>query len=264
MKQQSNITNIEGLEGLVKTIVDTNTYFINKAQQQVNTALTIRNWVVGCRIVEYEQNGKDRAAYGAQLLETLAQGLKELNLKGMSATNLKLYRQFYLAYPQIRQTVSDELQKAGFELRVIGQAVSDILKKEQPGCASLISSLSFSHFIELLKVEQEAKRHFYEEETIRNNWSVRTLKRAIDSLLYERTGLSKDKAVVREKFGKASENQPEAMFRNTYLLEFLGLEEKETYSESDLEERIISNLQQFLLELGRGFCFEARPLALRY
>jgi predicted nuclease of restriction endonuclease-like (RecB) superfamily len=132
------------------------------------------------------------------------------------------------------------------------------------GQDNLLTRLSFSHFIELLKAEAGAKRQFYEMEAIRNNWGVRTLKRAIDSLLFERTGLSSKKEQVQLQFEKEEPTEPEAVFRNTYLLEFLGLEEKSAYTENDLEERIITNLQHFLLELGRGFCFEHRQRRITF
>jgi predicted nuclease of restriction endonuclease-like (RecB) superfamily len=253
----------KSLEQLAAVIQETNSYFLNKAQQQVNTALTIRNWVIGCHIVEFEQYGKDRAAYGEKLLPTLAHRLKGINLKGMGETNLKLYRQFYQAYPQIRQTVSDELQNIDFQMIEIGQAAPDESQHQQV-FGSLINRLSFSHFIELLKADSEEKRRFYEQQAIQNNWPVKELKRAVDSLLYERTGLSPNETTTLQDFKKAAIELPESVFRNTYLLEFLGLEDKAPFSESDLEERIITNLQHFLLELGRGFCFEHRQRRITF
>jgi predicted nuclease of restriction endonuclease-like (RecB) superfamily len=254
---------LKNLEQLAFAIQQTNAYFLNKAQQQVNTALTIRNWIIGCHIIEFEQKGKDRAAYGEKLLPSLALRLKTMNLRGMGETNLKLYRQFYLLYPQIGQTASDELQKAGFQLAGIGQLAPDELPL-QPAMGSLLNQLSFSHFIELLKTESDEKRQFYEEQTIQNNWPVKGLKRAIESLLYERTGLSKNKAAALQDFDSKVDSLPETVFRNTYLLEFLGLEDKAPFTENDLEERIITNLQHFLLELGRGFCFEHRQRRITF
>ncbi len=258
---------INNLEILSKTIQETNQFFINRVQKQVNVAMTLRNWIIGCNIVQYEQSGEDKAKYGKKVLETLASKLKEKGLKGLAETNLKLFRQFYLTYPQIRQIVSDELKPADLQLIKIGQKVSDkstLLKEAVLHVSLLINSLSFSHFIELLKADSGSKRIFYEAQSIKNNWGVRELKRAIESQLYERTGLSKDKELVIEKFNKEHEQKPEQVFRNTYLLEFLGFEERDIYSESDLEERIITNLQNFLLELGRGFCFEARQRRITF
>ncbi len=128
----------------------------------------------------------------------------------------------------------------------------------------LLTHLSFSHFIELLKADSDTKRRFYEVQAINNNWGVRDLKRAIESLLFERTGLSNVKEIPLQKFNEKVELLPENVFKNTYLLEFLGLEDKAEYSESDLEESIITHLQNFLLELGRGFCFEARQKRITF
>lgn len=128
----------------------------------------------------------------------------------------------------------------------------------------LLERLSFSHFIELLKLDAPLKGKFYEVETIKNNWSVRDLQRAMNSMLYERTGLSSNKdAVLSEEFKKKN-LKAENIFRNPYMLEFLGLEEKAIYTETDLEQAIINHLQNFLLELGRGFCFEARQRRITF
>jgi predicted nuclease of restriction endonuclease-like (RecB) superfamily len=130
--------------------------------------------------------------------------------------------------------------------------------------AQLLRRLSFSHFIELIKAESLLKRVFYETEAIKNNWSVRELQRAMNSMLFERTGLSKDKEAVLKKYRKGSGLKPEDVFRNPYLLDFLGLEEKSHYVETDLEQAIIDHLQTFLLEMGRGFCFEARQKRITF
>ncbi len=262
------------LENLTTAIQDTNSFFLNKVQKQVNVAMTLRNWLIGSYIVEYEQLGEDRATYGLMVLETLASRLKEQGLKGMGETNLKLFRQFYQLYPQIRQALSDELKDIDLQRFKISQTASDLLDSSEitvKGKAEnniqfslLINSLSFSHFIELFKADSEPKRRFYEEQSIKNNWGVRDLKRAVESLLYERTGLSADKETVLKQHISQNNLKPEDVFRNTYMLEFLGLEEKTSYSESDLEESIITNLQNFLVEMGRGFCFEARQKRITF
>lgn len=257
---------VKNLEHLAAIIQETNAYFLNKAQQQVNTALTIRNWLIGLYIIEYEQNGSDRARYGAALLKTLAKKLTDKGIKSLQERNLYLCRDFYRAYPQILQTASAKLYLADFEMFKKVQTASAKLPESETieNIGQLLTRLSFSHFIELLRTESEAKRRFYEGQAIENNWPVKELKRAIDSLLYERTGLAKDSAATLEDFQKAAVGMPEAVFRNTYLLEFLGLEDKAPYTENDLEERIITNLQQFLLELGRGFCFEHRQRRITF
>lgn len=270
----ANIQKMKTLENLTTAIQDTNRFFLSKVQKQVNVAMTLRNWLIGSYIVEYEQLGEDRATYGLMVLETLASRLKEQGLKGMGETNLKLFRQFYQLYPQIRQALSDELKDIDLQRFKISQTASDLLDSSEitvKGKAEnniqfslLINSLSFSHFIELFKADSEPKRRFYEEQSIKNNWGVRDLKRAVESLLYERTGLSADKEIVLKQHISQNNLKPEDVFRNTYMLEFLGLEEKTSYSESDLEESIITNLQNFLVEMGRGFCFEARQKRITF
>ena len=271
MNQKNN------LERLTNTIQETNQFFINRVQKQVNVTMTLRNWIIGCHIVEYEQSGEDRAEYGKKVLETVAVRLKEKGIKGMAETNLKLFRMFYNTYPKIRQTLSDELQLNDLQHIKISQTLSDKsfskkhndIKKRIDAAdlkqvSLLINSLSFSHFIELLKADTTVKRRFFEVQAINNNWGVRDLKRAIDSLLFERTGLSTSKEATLKKHIVQNDVKPEDVFRNTYMLEFLGLEEKSSYSESDLEESIITNLQNFLIEMGRGFCFESRQKRITF
>ena len=258
---------INSLEILSKAIEETNRFFINRVHKQVNVAMTLRNWLIGCHIIEYEQSGKNRAKYGNKVLENLALRLKEKGIKGLAETNLKLFRQFYNTYPQIRQTLSDEIKTVDLMFVKIVEEPSDKSYRQQESISNismLINTLSFSHFIELLKADTDVKRRFYEVHAIQSNWGVRDLKRAIESLLYERTGLSTDKETTLEKHIVQNGVKPEDVFRNTYLLEFLGLEEKLSYNESDLEESIITNLQNFLIEMGRGFCFEARQKRITF
>lgn len=259
-------THTNNLEGLAKAIQQTDAYFLQKAQKQVNTSHTLRNWMVGLYIVEYEQNGRDRAQYGSGLFKAIANRLAEKGVKSLQERNLYLCRDFYVAYPQILQTVPAKSYLIDFQQSEILQTVSAKfpISEIATDFNILISNLSFSHFIELLKANSDPKRRFYEAQAIQNNWSVRDLKRAIESLLYERTGLSTEKKKTLETFKREADLRPEAVFRNTYLLEFLGLEEKQVYSESDLEERIITNLQNFLIEIGRGFCFEARQKRITF
>jgi predicted nuclease of restriction endonuclease-like (RecB) superfamily len=133
-----------------------------------------------------------------------------------------------------------------------------------PDTDLLLNSLSFSHFIELMRAETPLKRAFYEQQAIKNNWGVRELKRAMNTLLFERTGLSTDKQAILAKAKGSDALLPEDMIRNPYVLEFLGLAEKAQYSENDLEEAIINHLQEFLMEAGRGFCFEARQKRITF
>jgi predicted nuclease of restriction endonuclease-like (RecB) superfamily len=265
MKKLKN-TSVNNFESLATTIQQTNSFFLDKVHKQVNTALTLRNWIIGYYIVEYEQSGKDKADYGAALFKAIAQRLIKMGVKSLQERNLYLCRDFYRAYPKILKTVSAKSYLVDFKSFAILQTVSAILTKpdESANLNLLLTNLSFSHFIELLKADTGIKRRFYELHAIENNWGVRDLKRAIESLLYERTGLSTDKEATLKKRIVPNDMKPEDVFRNTYLLEFLGLEEKPSYSESDLEESIITNLQKFLIEMGRGFCFEARQKRITF
>jgi len=213
------------------------------AVQYVNTALVATYWLMGRRIVEYEQKGRERADYGEELLVKLAADLSSRFGKGFSLRNLRNMRSFYTMFP-IRQTPSAELS--------IFQTVSGISE-----ALTRKFSLSWSHYCLLMRMEEPFQREFYEAECIRGNWSVRQLDRQIQSMLYERTALSRRKSAV---LAKAHEKpiiiKPEDEIKDPYILEFLGL--KDEYSESQLEEALIRHLEHFLLELGVGFTFAAR------
>jgi len=248
---------------LLFSIENTHDKFISLTYNQINYYNTIRNWLIGCFIIEFEQHGEDRAVYGKAVLKNLSKRL--IHIKGMSLTNLKLFRQFYLTYPEIGQTVSDQFEELG--LSVISRTLSDQISTDAYLYLSpekLLTSLNFSHFIELLRVEDSLKRRFYEVETIKNNWKVRELERAIDTLLFERMGLSEDKLSVIEKIKDNHPAKISDLIKNPYLLDFLGLSEKPEYSEHDLEKAIIDHLQKFLTELGHGFCFEARQKRITF
>ena len=253
---------------LLVSIADTSHYFQQQAQKQVNVALTLRNWLIGVYLVEYEQHGQDKAKYGEKLYKNLAKKLQEQGVKGLSFTNLHLCKQFYVAYPQIVQTVSEHLPMMLQNGINILQSTSISTQRPptewQINVFDLINRLSFSHIIELLKADLPLKRFFYESQAIQNNWSVRELQRAMNSMLFERTGLSTDKAAVVQKHAQGTGLTAEDVFRNPYMLEFLGLSEKAEYSESDLEQAIINHLQSFLLEMGKGFCFEARQKRITF
>ncbi|MDO8733666.1 MAG: PDDEXK nuclease domain-containing protein, partial [Elusimicrobiota bacterium] len=210
--------------------------------------------------VEYEQKGKERAEYGEALLKKISKDLTLQLGKGFTERNLEHMRQFYLIYPEIPHTSCAELPKSKSgkshtvcaELEPIFQTVSGILEtlsREFP--------LSWSHYRLLMRLDEAFKREFYETECIRGNWSVRQLDRQIQSMLYERTALSKRKMVVIDKaHQKPIILKPEDEIKDPYILEFLGL--KDEYSESQLEEALIKHLEHFLLELGIGFTFVAR------
>jgi predicted nuclease of restriction endonuclease-like (RecB) superfamily len=294
-------------EGLIDNVYQTHCALQLNAQKAVNQNLTIRNWLIGLYIVEFEQNGEDRAKYGTRLLEEMAKNVKIKGIKGLDTRTLRTCRTFYNTYPQIRgsvtaelqnieygnitsitsedfqirQTLSAELQKAHKiqiqqsvtaesqtnvnQINIIRGSATPELEKEHPIPPEvLLSRLSFTHFVELLKKDDPLERLFYEVETIKNNWSVRELERAMDTALYIRTGLSKDKDAVIRKFKNQKPAQSVDVIRDPYFLEFLGLEERSSYSESELEEAILNHLQQFLIELGTGFCFEARQKRITF
>lgn len=239
------------LSSLISTIDSVHNTFQAKAMQSVSINLTLRNFVIGYYIVEYEQNGSDRATYGSKLIENMAQKLS--HIKGMSRSNLQSFRQFYLMYPQIRQTVSGEFKP------ICKKSQTSIDLSLSVPSQKLLRSCSFSHFIELIKIDDELKRTFYEVETIKGNWSVRELKRQVESLLYERLGLSIDKkSLLQSLEDKKEVFNPTSIIKEPYILEFTGLETKLKYNENDLESALLNHIEDFLLELGSGFCFEAR------
>lgn len=196
-------------------------------------------------IVEEEQNGNMRAEYGKQILMELSKVLTNEFGKGFSVTNLKQMRQFYLIY-SIRQTPSDELE-------------------EKQQTASAIFSLSWSHYLILMRISNLEERKFYEIEAQKNNWSIRELQRQFDSDLYTRLALSRDKEKVKElsEKGLVIEKAKDAI-KDPYILEFLGLPELSSYSETELEEQIINKLEHFLLELGNGFTFVGRQVRFTF
>jgi predicted nuclease of restriction endonuclease-like (RecB) superfamily len=266
------------LDHLINSIQSINTGLRDTAAKAINKCVTARNWLIGYYIVNYEQNGEDRAEYGERILQSLAERLDD---EGLSYRNLKLYRQFYLAFPElgvgvgqfllsqssIGQPVVAQLQSNENELIRIWQPVvaqfkesekrevyDDLISPDQ-----VFNSLSYSHLVQLLNITDPLEKAFYEIEAIKGIWSKRELKRQIDSQLYLRTGISKNKdAVVALANKEATTTNITDIIRSPYTFEFLGLKGKEVVEESDLESALIDHLQEFLLELGNGFCFEAR------
>lgn len=246
---------------LVQSIQQTHEELAAQASRSVNFSLTLRNWIIGCYITEYEQKGMDRAAYGDRLLERLSLHLKKDGVSRSETRELRRYRQFYQIYPQIRDSLTPELRNK--LLRRLPAEGSKIREPATPEFAisgeKLISRLSFTHFVELLKCENATKRTFYEVECMRGNWSVRELRRQIGSLYYERSGLSKNKAKLAVLAQNGAEiTEPQLAIRDPYVFEFLGLKPVEVMSESHLENELLEKIQEFLLELGHGFCLEAR------
>jgi len=236
----------------------------------LNQALVLRNWIVGATIVEYEQAGNDRAQYGARLLERLADDLAARGLVGLGLSRLRSCRLLFQAYPQFRQTLSGEFGARAVLSASIRQTLSDELPLRPADITPLppeqLLRLSWSHLHELLAIDDPLKRAFYENECLAGAWSVRQLQRQIESLLYERTGLSTDKRAVIERgrmqAGAETTQSIAELIRDPYVLEFTGLAERAAWSENDLETALLDHLQRFLLELGTGFCFEARQFRM--
>ncbi len=214
------------------------------------------NFEIGRHIVEFEQRGEDRAEYGKQVLKQLAERLGAEFGSGFSVTNLKLMRQFYVLYaPRIGQTVSD-LSASPAPPPSIGQTLSDLLAA---GASTRPFTLSWSHYVFLLGIKNAEERSFYEIESTQQNWTLRDLRRQFQSGLYERLALSRDKAGIRQLAQQGQTvSRASDLLKDPLVLEFLGLSEQARFSESDLETAIISQIEHFLLELGKGFLFEAR------
>jgi len=234
----------------------------------VNTTLTLRNWLIGGYIRDYEQNGADRAQYGTHLLENLSDSLQGCLDRCYTGRYLGLCRQLFDAYPSIRKSVISEsgiaLMPGILEPSVTRQETRKSAISELGADSwTLVQRLSFTHLVELLALEDPLKRAFYEIECIRGNWSVRALKRQIATLYYERSGLSVDKEKLSEMAHATAEKaEPKLAIRDPYIFEFLGLKASEVVSESNLEEALLNNLHEFLMELGHGFCFEARQKSI--
>ena len=246
-----------------------------QAKRAVNLSLTLRNWVIGWHVREYEQNGADRAKYGEALLDKVAERLGAAGLVGVTARYLRLCRQFAAVYPGIWRSVTAKSEHALLpnpiwrSLTAKSSAAPNMAMPETatPPLAApaekLLSALSFTHLEQLIAIDDPLKRAFYEIECIRGNWSVRSLKRQIATLYFERSGLSKDKAKLAAMVQKGVETaEPKLAIRDPYIFEFLGLRAKDAMTESDLEAALVENLREFLLELGHGFCLEAQQKSI--
>lgn len=268
--------NFESLVGQINQVQDA---LQAQAAHAVNLLLTARNWLVGYYIVEYEQHGEDRAKYGEKLINRLA---KEIDRKGFEPRRLREFRQIYIVYPQLGASIASYLQKNNQELTVFGvlpfwqtaSAKSQTPENQTDGIWRTASAkleewatppdrlfyrLNFSSLLYIAGLENPLKRAFYEQEAIRGCWTYRELDRQVSSQYYERMGLSKDKKELQKLAVKnAQQLAPRDILHNPVTLEFLGIESKEAYTETKLESYILNHLQSFLLEMGRGFCFEAR------
>ena len=238
----------------------------------INRNITIRNWLIGYYIIEFEQKGEDRARYGQQLLKSLE---SSINIKGLNETLFKWSRIFYQRYPSVENVISSILsQITDLNIPQIGATshestnkniiakratLSHELQTPHTEIFKLISNLSFSHIRELLVIDDDAKRVFYETECIKGSWSVRELRRQINTLLYERSAMSKNsEKLIQLTNDNITYSNIEDIIRQPFTFEFLGLKAQDVVEEKDIETALLNNLQEFLLELGYGFCFEAR------
>lgn len=269
---------------LVTSIEEVHLKLQARAGRAVDISRTMRNWLIGCYIAEYQMRGADRAKYGEHLLKDLATDLKSSGMKGVAERELRKFIIFYKIYPQIWDSVSLEFIKLlsdnmNIDVQIIrgsltpklGNKAQDDLKTDfqlirgtlspelQLSGNELVNKLSFSHFLELIAISDPYKRVFYEIESMRGCWSVRDLKKQIGKLYYERSAMSENKEELAKIVNSESEQyKPELVFQDPYFLDFAGLNMKDIVTESDLETELIDKIQAFLLELGHGFCFEAR------
>lgn len=250
---------------LANSVLQTHQTAQSGAIRAVNQMATLRNWLIGCYIVEYEQKGSDRAKYGERLLKRLEE---RVNTKGLNETLFLAARRFYSFYPQIgelfelriRPTVSDKLMvpsSISATLSPKSEKSATVSPKFTTSASALVSKLSFSHIREIMLQDDPLARFFYETECIKGTWSVRELRRQISTNLYFRSGVSKDPEKLLASI-KPETTSPALVIRQPFTFEFLGLQAKDVITEGDLEDALITHLQDFLLELGKGFCFESR------
>ena len=260
-------------ENLATTFQVTQDALLRHSARAVDSALVVRNWLFGWYLVEFENASASRAdLYGKELINKLAKRLKEKGLQGISPTNLRKFREFFQAYPEIQRATSvtslaglgsPSFPQDSASTEKIQQTLSveSFQSMRQAAFTQIASSLplGWSHYVELLTLEDPPERSFYEIEAASNQWSVRELQRQIASSLYQRLALSRDTNEMRRLAveGQVVEKAAD-LIKNPIVLEFLGLQDRPHYSEDELESAIIDQLESFLLELGKGFLFEAR------
>lgn len=254
----------DGYSDVLESMVDLLESARRLSARAVNSIMTATYWEVGRRIVELEQGGEKRAEYGELVVKQLAVDLTNRFGRGFSWRNLYQMRSFFEAYPDILQKVS-----AQSENRIL-QTPSAKSQDSTTEALTVLPSLSacfplpWSHYVRLISIDDENARRFYEQEALRGGWSVRQLKRQIDSQFYQRTLLSKNKAAMLRKGEEPLPGDlvtPEEQIKDPFVLEFLDL--KDEYSEHDLEEALVHKLEEFLLELGSDFAFIGRQKRLR-
>ncbi len=249
------------------------------AARSVNSAQVLANWLIGREIFLAEQGGTERAIYGEKIIPELAKKFKSAGLKGLGSTNLKLFRAFHLSYPNllegaISHTLRDQFRLQTTEINQTPRREPEATSEEHPAPirhalrdefkpGQFTPNLSWTHYRTLLKVPRPEARSFYEIEALQNSWSARELDRQISSLLFDRLAQSTDKKGLLKLASEGHHPQsPAHIFKDPFIIEFLGLPESEKLIESDLESALLANLQTFLLELGNGFAFLARQQRL--
>ena len=227
--------------------------------RQVNQTMVYTYFEIGRMIVEEEQRGKERAGYGKSLLKDLSKELTKEFGRGFSVDNLERMRKFYRIYAN---RISASLMRISCDVK---NSASTVRKTENRSTSKIDLQLSWTHYLKLIQIDNEAERQFYELESVNNNWSVRELQRQCNSALYQRLALSRDKKAIKELSKKGQVvAKPEDSIKDPYILEFVGLSEHSNYSESDLEQKLIDKLEHFLLELGKGFAFVARQKRISF
>ena len=263
-KIEPKIESMIEFRDIVSSIVDVHRELSAQASRAVNISLTLRNWMIGYYIDAFELRGADRADYGDQLFAKLSGELTAAKLSNCDKRQLYRYLRLFRTYPQIVGTPSPQLHSfLSTDVRAVIQTKIVATPSPQLSADHLLSQLAYSHLEMLVDMDDDLKRRFFEIECARGHWSVRELRRQIASLYYERSGLSTNKNKLAAQVQGRAEHVGTALnVRDPYVFEFLGIKPKEVMHESEIEDAILDNLQEFLLELGHGFCFEARQKRL--
>lgn len=260
---------LHSFSDLASIIQSTHDVAQSSAIRAINRMQTMRNWLIGYYIVEFEQHGKDRAEYGTQLLKKLEE---QVNRKGLNVTLFQTSRNFYNLYPQMgglfvpNEIYSTLSNKSESRIPLMDKSTdaqtnticATVSHKFQTPPEMIVSRLSFSHIREIMSVDDPLARYFYEQECIKCTWSVRELRRQISTNLYFRAGISGNPEKMLSQSFVQGHDSAALQIRQPFTFEFLGLKAQEIVDEHDLEDALISHLQEFILELGKGFCFEAR------
>lgn len=260
---------LHSFSDLASIIQSTHDVAQSSAIRAINRMQTMRNWLIGYYIVEFEQHGKDRAEYGTQLLKKLEE---QVNRKGLNVTLFQTSRNFYNLYPQMgglfvpNEIYSTLSNKSESRIPLMDKSTdaqtnticATVSHKFQTPPEMIVSRLSFSHIREIMSVDDPLARYFYEQECIKCTWSVRELRRQISTNLYFRAGISGNPEEMLSQSSVQGHDSAALQIRQPFTFEFLGLKAQEIVDEHDLEDALISHLQEFILELGKGFCFEAR------